>query len=435
MASAHILIIDDSHAALMLYQELLEPLKAQISLASDGEEGLALLRSHPCDLVITDVDMPKLNGIELCKRMRDDPRLTETPVIMASVFDTDKDIVRGFQAGASAYLSKMELRDYLLSTVRNVIWRSRHVRKRTILVVDDSRTILTLISEQLEANGFQAICAENGAEAIGVLSRASPDLILSDINMPVMDGFELCRVIKADRKWANVPFVVMSSSAEKAYMQRMLQYGAAAYLTKPFNLDQLIISIEKILSDHFLRLLSDRERLKQERAGLLQSIESLIAALEARDTYTRGHSDSVARISAEMATLSGASKSDIEQLVLGCRLHDIGKIGIRDEVLLKPGKLTPTEYEQIKQHPAIGRRIVESVPSFAPLLPIIYSHHERWDGNGYPEKLKGEQINRWARIAAVADTFDALVSDRPYRKGMPLEKAFAIIREVAGSQL
>ena len=428
-------MIDDSSAARLLYQELLSSLDAQIEVAGDGTEGWKKLQAEPFDLVITDVDMPQLGGFDLCRLLRAKPATAEIPIIIASTFDTDRDIIRGFESGATAYLSKMDLREFLLSTVRDVLWRSSQVRHRTILVVDDSDTIRTLITERLEQADFRVLSAENGAEAIGMLSRATPDLILSDINMPVMDGFELCRLLKGESKWAAVPLVVMSSSAEKSHMQRMLQYGAAAYLTKPFNLDQLVLSIEKILSDHFLRLLWDRERLERERDGLMNSIDSLVSALEARDAYTKGHAEAVAKIGAAMAALSGASDSEVEMVRLGCRLHDIGKIGIRDAVLLKPGKLSDSEYAHIQRHPVIGRKIAESVPSFAPLLPIIYSHHERWDGNGYPEGLRGEQIDRWARVAAVADTFHALVSDRPYRRGMPPAQAFAIIREVRGSQL
>ncbi len=350
-------------------------------------------------------------------------------------FDSDKDIERGFEAGASAYLSKKEVRQLLYKTASEVLWKSHHIHQRKILIVDDSRSILNMVEKGLVENGFQTVAALNGKIALDLLTREKPDLILSDINMPEMDGFELCKKVKADPDLAMVPFVVMSTNDEKIHMDRMIQYGAAAYLVKPFNLDQLVVMIGKILSDHFLLLLKERERLDFERTSLLDSIASLVSALEARDAYTRGHSEAVSEITSEMVALNGANTSDVEKVAIGGRLHDIGKIGVRDKVLLKPGKLTDDEFAHIKIHPVIGKAILQPIPSLSEVLPIVYSHHERWDGKGYPNGLKKEQIHFWARITAVVDTFHALTSDRPYRRGMDYGKAFEIIQSVRENQL
>nr|WP_281411936.1 response regulator [Motiliproteus sediminis] len=429
------MIVDDSTAALLLYRELLHDIGAVVTEAHDGAEGLALARADAFDLVITDVDMPRMDGIALCRALRADSRTADLPVVIASTFDTDRDIIKGFESGATAYLSKLELREFLGRTVRDVLWRHHQLRRRTVLVVDDSATIALLIKQTLEQNGFRVVTACDGIAALDLLTRVRPDLILCDILMPGMDGFELCRVLKADPEYATIPLVVMSSSAEKAHMHRMLQYGAAAYLTKPFNLDQLEVTIEKILSDHFTQLLRERERLEQERSGLFSAIESLVKALEARDEYTRGHSEAVARMLADMVSMTGASDDEVALARQAGRLHDIGKIGIADAILFKPGGLTDDEYGEIKKHPELGQRIVESVPSLEAVMPVIVSHHERWDGGGYPEGLRGEQIHPWARLTAVADTFHALASDRPYRQGASYDKAFEIIKAVRGSQL
>jgi len=168
---------------------------------------------------------------------------------------------------------------------------------------------------------------------------------------------------------------------------------------------------------------------------MLASITSLIVALEARDHYTRGHSEAVAMLVAEMAAYMNATPDEIETLTIAGRLHDLGKIGIPDSVLLKPGRLSDEEFTIIKDHPVVGATILGSIPSIKPMLPVILHHHERFDGKGYPDGLKGDQIPLWARITAVADTYHALTSDRPYREGMAEEKAFAIIEEVRGTQL
>lgn len=430
-----ILVVDDSPAVCGLYKELLGELKAEIHVARDGQEGVDKARTHSYDLIITDIDMPRMDGIELCRTLRADPLTYITPIIISSTFNSDEDIEKGFVAGASAYLSKTEVRPTLIKTVGEVLWKHRHIHQRTILIVDDSRSILNMVEGVLTRNGFQTESALNGKGALDVLAMVQPDLILSDINMPEMDGFELCKAVKRDPRLASIPFVVMSTNADSVHMNRMIQYGAAAYLVKPFNLDQLVVLIEKILSDHFLLLLKDRERQDLERDSMLNSITSLVSALEARDPYTRGHSEAVSTMTAELVALTGACNEDVEAVTIGGRLHDIGKIGVRDNVLLKAGNLTEDEFDHIKIHPDTGKTILEAIPSLADVMSIIHSHHERWDGKGYPQGLKRTQIPFWARITAVVDTYHALTSDRPYRRGMSNSKAFRLIQEVRETQL
>jgi response regulator RpfG family c-di-GMP phosphodiesterase len=435
MKNPKILLIDDSSSVLELYKESLRLLNAEMHTANDGREGFAKALINDYDLIITDVDMPRMNGINLCHSLRAEPSTSAIPIIIVSTFDSETDIERGFEAGASAYLSKKEVRPLLKKTVSETLWKSRQVRQRKIMIVDDSRTIINLVQKGLILRGFKTSTALSGKIALQLLASEVPDLILSDIDMPELNGFELCKKVKTDAKLASIPFVVMSTSNDKVHMDRMMQYGTAAYIVKPFNIDQLAIVIEKILSDHFLLLLKERERLDFERSSLLNSIASLISALEARDAYTLGHSEAVSTISSEMVALSGAAKTDIENVAIGGRLHDIGKIGVPDSVLLKPGKLTEKEFDHIKKHPDIGRKILQSIPSLKEILPIVHSHHERWDGKGYPQGLQKTQIPVWARITAVVDTYHALTSDRPYRAGMDYAQAFEIIGAARETQL
>jgi HD-GYP domain-containing protein (c-di-GMP phosphodiesterase class II) len=232
-----------------------------------------------------------------------------------------------------------------------------------------------------------------------------------------------------------VPIIAMSTKTDRGYMKRMMQNGASAYLCKPFNIDELVILVEKMMSDQFHMLLMERERLDTERNLMIASITSLVTALEARDNYTRGHSEAVGRIVSGMLQINGGSPEEIETITIGGRLHDIGKIGVRDEILLKPGRLTEEEFAHIKKHPVIGANIIKSIPSFLDVIPIVLSHHERIDGKGYPQGLKGDNIHLWARMTAVADTYHSLTSDRPYRKGMVQGKALQIIDDASGTQL
>jgi response regulator RpfG family c-di-GMP phosphodiesterase len=433
--TTHILLVEDSTMIRKYLIKVLTPLKMTISEASDGLMALSLISENQFDLIITDIDMPNMNGIDLCQQLKKEPSTRSIPIIMVSSLDSDDDIDRGFQAGASVYIPKSEVQHRLCSSVKDVLLKTDIRKAQLLLVVDDSHIIRSIVEEGLSQAGFRVMTAANGKEALHLISIQHPDLILCDIAMPVMDGFEFCRAIKSDESLKTSPFVVMSTSSERGQMKRMLEMGASAYIVKPFNIDQLVFLVEKILSDHFLLLMKEKERLDAEQKGMLASITSLISALEARDAYTRGHSEAVSQIITEMIKLTGASDKEIEKANIGGQLHDIGKIGVRDSVLLKPGRLTVDEYDQIKQHPEIGRNILKSIPSLSDALDIVYHHHERFDGNGYPLKIKGKEIPLWARITAVADTYHALTSDRPYRRGMSADKAFEIITDIKGTQL
>lgn len=304
-----------------------------------------------------------------------------------------------------------------------------------ILVVDDSKSVRMIIQEGLLKEGYRVQTAENGRRALEIIVGNRPDLVLSDVYMPEIDGLELCAILHENPLYSAIPFVVMSTENDAENMKQMMQFGAAAFIIKPFNIEQLMITLNKICSYEFLLLLKEKERLDAEQKLLIAGIASLVKALEARDRYTRGHSERVSRILAGLVKYSGGTQYDVERARTAGRLHDIGKIGIRDNVLLKAGRLNHDEFEHIRQHPCIGASIIQTIPSISDILPVVFSHHERMDGNGYPEGLSGLAIPLWARLTAVADTYDALTSDRSYRKGMSHNDALDIIKGEAGPQL
>jgi putative two-component system response regulator len=430
-----ILIADDSYSALLLYQQLLENLNADIDTVSNGRDALLRAIETPYDLIITDVHMPLMDGFALCRALQREEPTHNVPIVIVSNFDSEVDVETGFGVGASAYLGKTEVGDSLCKTVSDLLWKFDNVRQKHILVVDDSESIIHIIEKGLKGKSYKVTTAPDGLRAKEIVCYVKPDLILSDLKMPNLDGLGLCKWLKMNPEVAQIPFIAMSTGNEQYAIQRIIQYGAAAYLQKPFTISQLIFLLDRILSDNFRILLKERERFNLERIALVNSITSLVTALEARDLYTKGHSESVSVILSGMASLMGAEWDDIDLISIGGRLHDIGKIGINDSVLLKPGSLTDEEFAHIKMHPIIGKRILEPIPSLAKILPITYSHHERWDGKGYPEMIGGKDIPLWARMTAVADTYDALTSDRPYRAGLTNDRAFGIIREVQGTQL
>ncbi len=431
----HILIVDDSALVRKALTRQLGKFGARVTQAEDGQQGVEAALADHFDLIISDVEMPHLDGFGLCEKLKDTPATRGVPVVMLSSLDTDRDIERGFKAGAAAYVSKSEVQTQLIETIESVLEKSRFHHNRLVLVVDDSHTIRRLVTQALEEAGFQVITAENGKQALKHVDEQRPDLIISDVDMPEMNGIDFCKTLHADPALAVIPFVIMSASSDRAMMRRLLSLGAAGYLVKPFNLEQIVITVERLLSDHFLILLKEKERLDAERKMMLASITSLIAALEARDPYTRGHSETVAKLVEEMGRTMNIDAEGIESLGIAGRLHDIGKIGVPDNILLKPGRLSEAEFAIIRQHPTIGASILNVIPSIKPLLPVILHHHERFDGHGYPGGLKGDEIMLWARMTAVADTYHSLISDRPYRRGVSHEQAMDIIEDVRGTQL
>lgn len=440
MNQPHILVVDDSKFLRKAMQRELERLGAKVALAEDGEQGFvyACQHAHSLDLVISDVDMPHMDGFTLCRKLKESADTSSLPIVICSSRDSEQAIEMGFKAGADGYIPKTNGRTDFLQQVQHILERTNIVKNKRVLVVDDALFIRNSLKDELRAEGFEVYTASNGQEALEFLhGKDAPriHIIVSDIEMPVMNGLDFLIAIKHSALLKNIPFLVMTSNSEERVIHRIFQAGAASYLAKPFNSTHLIHTIKKLLSDQFLQLLREKERLEGERNLLLGSITSLIQALEARDHYTRGHSTEVARIVSKMANELGLDADTREKLNIAASLHDLGKIGIPDHILLKPGKLTDEEFSIIKQHPTIGADILRPIPSMSDLIPAVLSHHEHMDGTGYPQGLKGQEIPLFGRIIAVADVYHALTSDRPYRKGMPHEKAIAIILEEKGSHL
>ncbi|OGG95520.1 MAG: hypothetical protein A2527_06730 [Candidatus Lambdaproteobacteria bacterium RIFOXYD2_FULL_50_16] len=430
-----VLVVEDSLTLLKMMALRLRNFGARTFEAADGQQALQMVLEEEIDLVVSDVEMPVLDGLELCRRLKNEPSTRQIPIILLSALDAETDLERGYQAGASSYISKRSNDHELEDTIEKVMEQAGRQRQSLVLVVDDSATILKLVETGLSKAGFNVVTAENGRAAIKKLEKYKPAIIVSDLDMPEMNGMQLRDWLRTSEEFCEVPFLVMSANSEKATMSQMVQKGAAGYLVKPFNIDQFVFTVERLLSDQFQLLLKERERLEVERNSMLATITVLAQALEARDPYTAGHSRRVAQYSLSIARQIGLAEEELHALKVGGELHDIGKIGISDALLLKPGKLTDDEVFMFRHHPAIGGEILSPIPSLGHMVDIVLLHHERPDGLGYPKKLKGDAIPLVARICAVADCFDALTSDRPYRKGFDQEKAFSIIREISGTQL
>ncbi|MUM77404.1 response regulator [Pseudodesulfovibrio sp. F-1] len=429
-----ILVVDDSVSVRYALEKHLTEAGFDVSLAEDGAEALAKAVEGEFDLVITDVDMPRMDGFELCRRLKEEFKTSAIPIIILSTRESDERVEQGFRVGADAYLAKGDDIRESIERIKDIIRARNFLTGSKVLVVDDSSSIRLFLRVGLTENGFAVRTATNGREALEMLPEFRPDLIITDLMMPEMDGFALCRELKRT-EFASVPVIVMSTMGDKGIMRRLMREGAASFLIKPFSVAQLSVVIEEIFSSNFRLLLEEKERLEMEQRLTLAAIASLVQALEARDSLTRGHSERVALVAVGIGQEMGFNPAELDRLLLIGRLHDLGKIGVRDDVLLKKDSLTNTEYEHVKAHSNVVADILRPITSLHDILEVTTSHHERWDGKGYPDGLAGEAIPLRARIISVADVFEAVTSERPYRDSMPRAVAVDIIRDERGKQL
>lgn len=292
--------------------------------------------------------------------------------------------------------------------------------KAKILVVDDEKTIVELHRKLLEKNGYRVMVAYNGVEALEKVSVEQPDLVLTDVFMPGMDGLQLCDRLKRDTATNLIPIIMVTAVDDFDNKIRGIETGADDYLTKPVRPRELYARVRSLLR---IKSLTDT----------LESAETVIFtlanAIEAKDHFTKGHIDRVSSLAMNLGRHIGLSEEDINTLGKAGALHDIGKIGVKDTILNKPGKLTEEEFDEVKRHPEIGEKICRPLHSLEPVLPVIKHHHEKYDGSGYPSGLAGEQIPLLARIMAIADVYDALRSKRSYRDAMSHHEAMQILRQ------
>jgi len=311
-----------------------------------------------------------------------------------------------------------------------------------IMVVDDEEGVRDVLSRYLSRAGYQYITASDGIEALVLLKDEDIALILSDITMPGMDGLQLLDQVKLLDP--DMPMIMITALRDIEMAIQAMKRGAQDYIPKPFNFDAVSISIARALEKRRLILQNRdyqrnleekvRERTREIEELFLNTVTSLAHGLEARDKYTSGHSERVADYSGLIARNLDFSQREEKDIHLAGLLHDIGKIGIEEAILGKRGKLNDQEYDHIKSHPLVAVRILEPIVQLRRVLPAIRSHHERFDGKGYPDKLKGKEIPQGGRILAVSDAFDAMASERPYRPAYSVDDTLSEMNRHSGRQ-
>lgn len=427
-ARRRILFVDAGRTLLHVVRAALSEAGFQVVAAHDAGQALSLCRKHPYELVLTSVLLPGgLSGLDLCRRLKEENPGRYLPVVILSSSDDPLDMETAFGCGADDYLLKSFTPEMLAAKVSEHLDLVERKRHNKILIADDTKLIREMLRHSFIKSGHCVLTAADGREAYELALAHRPDVVVTDIEMPVMDGYALCEKLRDEPELRHTLVVIMSARGRQSDILRGERLGVSRYFVKPFDVEKMQLVVEQLLAESY-------RHAKKEHEHVLASMSALITALEARDEYTKGHTARVSRMAMRLGRALELDDRALRELEIAANLHDIGKIGVRDAVLLKPGKLTPEEYAKIQEHAVIGAEILRPIISLAHVLPLILLHHERWDGRGYPTAIMGEDIPLGARVIAIADAFDAMTTDRPYRRGMPLTEALRIIEEEAGRQ-
>ena len=320
--------------------------------------------------------------------------------------------------------------------------------QRDILIVDDDRQVREVLHQIFMSAGYNCLLANDGREGVEVFKAGRPPLIVTDLKMPVMTGIELLQQVRALD--GDVAVIVLTGAADVKTAIESLKLGAYDFIMKPVNVDELLIAADRAFERRQL-LIERREyhellerrvveatrdlasAYRQLQETYHATLEALGSALDTRDIGTEAHSRRVHGYALATAREHRVPEADLTDLAHGVLLHDIGKIGIPDAILLKPGPLTPEEWQIMRRHPEIGKALIEKIPFLRGAVPIVFAHHEKWDGTGYPHGLRGADIPLGARIFMVVDAFDAITFDRPYSRAKPFDVAKAEIKRCAGT--
>lgn len=307
-----------------------------------------------------------------------------------------------------------------------------------IVIVDDDAANLKVANYIFSEAKMRARYFKSGRDMLEYLDGTKqPALILLDIHMPEMDGFEVLSLLRRKPGYEKTPVIFLTADDDRDTEKKGLDAGAADFIKKPFAAEVLLLRVRNTISLFKLQNDMEREiRLKSEQLShvYIQIVRAMSMAIDAKDTYTNGHSSRVAEYARMLARKDGYSPEFQEQIYIMGLLHDMGKIGVADSIINKPAKLTDAEYEIIKRHPVIGAQILQQISEFPQLSVGARWHHERYDGKGYPDGLKGEEIPEVARMLAIADTYDAMTSRRSYRNALPQEVVRAEFIKYRGTQ-
>ena len=447
LQGVRILSLDDNILDSRLLEETLRDSGVVLDITTSAEEALKKLSREEYDVVFIDHMLPGVDGITLLKLLREKHVCDKTPVIAVTGNTVSSAKENYLKAGFSGYVAKPVNRHAVLETVASCLGlfmgEEEQPKQPSILVVDDNRMNL-LVAQKILAEDYSVTIVTSGKAAFEHLQYNKVDMILLDLRMPEMDGFRFMEIIKQDEALKDIPIICLTADDESESEVKCFELGAVDFIAKPFIAEVMRRRISRILELNLLRAELQDEVKRQTHSLKVHSgkmerltrqvFQTLAGTIDAKDKYTNGHSVRVAEYSRMIAARLNMSEQEQEDIYYIGLLHDIGKIGVPDEIINKTSRLTDEEYAVIKTHPTIGAEILENMSEIPDIAIGAKYHHERYDGRGYPEGLMGENIPLVARIIGVADAYDAMTSNRSYRDVLPQEHVRGEIEKGKGTQ-
>lgn len=428
--SSTLLIVDDSSSGREVLRGVLSQPEYELVFAKSGAEALEKAAVQVPDVVLLDVMMPEMDGFEVCRRLRRDPRLAEVPVIMITALDDRDSRLQGIEAGADEFVSKPFDRTELRARVRTVTQLNRY--RRLLAERAKVERLVTLSPDGILVVDEEGTVLMSNTAMANLLGTKDGDLVGQSLwKFIVPEHHERCGSCFQDVMAKELVSTLMESEFRRPNGTSFPAEVAAGYCRWDEHR-----SIELVVRD-----VTDRKRAEAEILSLNDelleaydaTLEGWARALDLRDKATEGHTRRVTDMTVRLASAMGVSQEQSVHIRRGALLHDMGKIGVSDSILHKEGPLTDEEWKIMRKHPTFAYEMLAPIRFLKPALDIPHYHHERWDGSGYPDGLKGEEIPQAARLFAVVDVWDALRSDRPYRKGWPDERVRDYVGERAGT--
>ncbi len=457
-----ILMVESSPSLISLYQSQLTEAGFRVHVENTLSTGLAYAEEQQPNLIICSLQLFDGTGIQLCELIKRNPKTVLIPFIILSSDDSQANLDRCFASGASDVIKKSGSLNFVIERVKSAIFHHSTLpfearyedRSFNLLIAEDSESQMLLYREYLTPLGYTLTECASGEEAWKKMLKDGEniDLVITDLRMPGISGYELCHLIRADSNFDQTPIIVITATADKEALIKLLQRGVTDYLCKPFHCEEFISRIRVHLRNRVLfkeqRALHNelqtlnrnlelqvRKRTQELQEANISAIFKLAVACDYKDKNTSFHIKRVSHYVKELALAAGLSEDSAREISYSSMMHDVGKIAIPDQILNKPTLLDSNEWQIMKSHTTKGAEILGDKPFFKTARDIALFHHEKYDGTGYPAGLQGEQIPLAARIIAIVDIFDALTTRRCYKDAWNTDSAIEELQAIAGSHL
>ena len=418
-----VLVVDDDVESLRLYGDMLRRAGYTAVTASTGWEGIDLAVKEQPGLILLDLRLPDITGLTVLETLRTALSTKNIPIVVVSAISKDDDVMKAMQMGAFDYVVKPITYDDMIRRVELVFFsreRQGEGDQTPVLIVEDDTIDGTALSEQLTSWGYQVTWVQTGHEGIEQAATDNFDVILLDGLLPDINGFEVVKEIRKTERLGTTPVIMLTVLSGLVDKLKGFESGVDEFLNKPVSWEELRVRLHS---------LTRLRGMTKQRFALSEVVGVITNAIELAEATEPHHNQKVAGISVILGKRMGVQGHGLWVLEMSGSLHDVGKLVIRREVLSKPGKLDPSEWAEMQRHSEYGEKIINPVHGFGEVADIVRHHHEKMDGSGYPDGLKGDQVSLFVRIVGVADSFEALTSDRPYRPAFTRDQALEILRK------